>query len=95
MRTCNRSPLPRFSASRASRVRRSSSPRTWPAGGGTATLPLAPAPFAAMFGGLAQFAAGMWAYRARDAIATPAHGTWGSLRPIEPEWAEPDVKLGQ
>jgi uncharacterized protein len=37
------------------------------------------APFAAMFGGLAQFVAGMWAYRARDAIATLAHGTWGSF----------------
>src|SRR5690242_2521946 len=32
-----------------------------------------------MFGGLAQFMAGMWAYKARDAIATLAHGTWGSF----------------
>jgi succinate-acetate transporter protein len=32
-----------------------------------------------MFGGLAQFLAGMWAYKARDAIATLAHGTWGSF----------------
>jgi len=32
-----------------------------------------------MFGGLVQFLAGMWAYRARDAIATLAHGTWGSF----------------
>jgi succinate-acetate transporter protein len=32
-----------------------------------------------MFGGLAQFVAGMWAYRARDAIATLAHGTWGAF----------------
>jgi uncharacterized protein len=46
---------------------------------GTASSPLALAPFAAMFGGLAQFMAGMWAYRARDAIATLAHGTWGSF----------------
>src|ERR671925_1934301 len=46
---------------------------------GTPTSPLALAPFAAMFGGLAQFMAGMWAYRARDAIATLAHGTWGSF----------------
>lgn len=46
---------------------------------GTSTSPLALAPFAAMFGGLAQFAAGMWAYKARDAIATLAHGTWGSF----------------
>jgi len=36
-------------------------------------------PFAAMFGGLAQFLAGMWAYRARDTLATAMHGTWGSF----------------
>ncbi|HEY5390216.1 MAG TPA: GPR1/FUN34/YaaH family transporter [Solirubrobacteraceae bacterium] len=36
-------------------------------------------PFAAVFGGLAQFLAGMWAYRARDAIATAMHGMWGSF----------------
>jgi len=36
-------------------------------------------PFAAMFGGLAQFLAGMWAYRARDGIATAMHGMWGSF----------------
>jgi uncharacterized protein len=46
---------------------------------GTSHSPLALAPFAAMFGGLAQFMAGMWAYRARDAVATLAHGTWGSF----------------
>jgi succinate-acetate transporter protein len=46
---------------------------------GTSDSPLALAPFAAMFGGLAQFLAGMWAYRARDAVATLAHGTWGSF----------------
>src|ERR671923_252609 len=46
---------------------------------GTPKSPLALAPFAAMFGGVAQFMAGMWAYRARDAIATLAHGTWGSF----------------
>jgi succinate-acetate transporter protein len=46
---------------------------------GTSQSPLALAPFAAMFGGLAQFMAGMWSYRARDAIATLAHGTWGSF----------------
>ena len=46
---------------------------------GTPTLGLTLAPFAAMFGGLAQFAAGMWAYKARDGIATLAHGTWGSF----------------
>jgi succinate-acetate transporter protein len=36
-------------------------------------------PFAAFFGGVAQFLAGMWAYRARDAVATAMHGTWGSF----------------
>ncbi len=36
-------------------------------------------PFAAMFGGVAQFAAGMWAYKARDGIATAMHGMWGSF----------------
>lgn len=36
-------------------------------------------PFAAAFGGVAQFAAGMWAYKARDAIATATHGMWGSF----------------
>ena len=46
---------------------------------GTPTSGLTLAPFAAMFGGLAQFAAGMWAYKARDGIATLAHGTWGSF----------------
>src|SRR5581483_7752269 len=46
---------------------------------GSPTSPLVIAPFAAMFGGLAQFVAGMWAYKARDAIATLAHGTWGAF----------------
>ena len=36
-------------------------------------------PFAAFFGGLAQFLAGMWAYKARDAVATAMHGMWGSF----------------
>jgi uncharacterized protein len=35
--------------------------------------------FAAFFGGLAQFLAGMWAFRARDAIATAMHGMWGAF----------------
>jgi hypothetical protein len=34
-------------------------------------------PFAATLGGLAQFLAGMWAYGARDGIATAMHGMWG------------------
>lgn len=37
------------------------------------------APFALFFGGLAQFLAGMWSYRARDGLATAMHGTWGSF----------------
>src|SRR5205823_4260529 len=37
------------------------------------------APFALFFGGLAQFTAGMWAYRARDAVATAMHGMWGAF----------------
>jgi succinate-acetate transporter protein len=36
-------------------------------------------PFAATFGGIAQFLAGMWAYRARDGVATAMHGTWGAF----------------
>jgi len=36
-------------------------------------------PFAAIFGGLAQFFAGMWAYKARDAVATAVHGMWGAF----------------
>jgi len=36
-------------------------------------------PFAALFGGLAQFLAGMWAFKARDGLATAVHGTWGSF----------------
>lgn len=47
--------------------------------GNTTTSPLFLFPFAAIFGGLAQFTAGMWAYRARDALATAMHGTWGSF----------------
>jgi succinate-acetate transporter protein len=36
-------------------------------------------PFAAMFGGVAQLLAGMWAFRVRDTIATAMHGMWGSF----------------
>ncbi len=36
-------------------------------------------PFAAFFGGAAQLLAGMWAYRARDGLATAMHGTWGAF----------------
>src|SRR5262249_37566331 len=37
------------------------------------------APFVIVFGGLAQFIAGIWAYRARDGMATALHGLWGSF----------------
>src|SRR5947209_1298350 len=46
---------------------------------GSAATPGYLFPFAAFFGGLAQFTAGMWAYRARDAVATAMHGMWGSF----------------
>jgi succinate-acetate transporter protein len=46
---------------------------------GTDKSPLYLAPFAATFGGVAQFLAGMWPYRARDAIATAMHGMWGAF----------------
>jgi succinate-acetate transporter protein len=36
-------------------------------------------PFAATFGGIAQFTAAIWAYRARDGLATAMHGTWGAF----------------
>jgi hypothetical protein len=36
-------------------------------------------PFAALFGGLAQFLAGMWSYHARDGLATAMHGMWGAF----------------
>ncbi len=37
------------------------------------------APLAALFGGVAQFAAGMWSFKARDGLATAMHGMWGSF----------------
>lgn len=36
-------------------------------------------PFAAFFGGLAQFLACIWAFRARDGVATAVHGMWGTF----------------
>lgn len=41
--------------------------------------PLRFIPFAAIFGGLAQFLASMWAYKARDGMATALHGSWGAF----------------
>jgi succinate-acetate transporter protein len=46
---------------------------------GNADTPLILFPFALTAGGIAQFLAGMWAYRARDAVATAIHGIWGSF----------------
>jgi succinate-acetate transporter protein len=46
---------------------------------GNTTTPTFLFPFAAMTGGLAQFLAGMWAYRARDGLATAMHGIWGAF----------------
>lgn len=46
---------------------------------GTAQTSMVLWPFAAFFGGLAQFLAGMWAYKARDGVATAMHGMWGSF----------------
>lgn len=36
-------------------------------------------PFVMTFGGVAQFLAAMWAFKARDGLATAFHGTWGSF----------------
>jgi succinate-acetate transporter protein len=46
---------------------------------GNELTPLILFPFALTAGGLAQFLAGMWAYRARDAVATGIHGMWGAF----------------
>lgn len=46
---------------------------------GSAQTDLYLAPMAAIFGGVAQFAAGMWSFKARDGVATAMHGTWGSF----------------
>jgi succinate-acetate transporter protein len=46
---------------------------------GSSTTPDYIFPFAAFFGGLAQFLAGMWAFKARDGLATAMHGMWGSF----------------
>lgn len=46
---------------------------------GNAASPTMVFPFALMLGGVAQFLAGMWAYRARDGLATAMHGIWGTF----------------
>lgn len=47
--------------------------------GNATTSQLILMPFIFFFGGVAQFLAGMWSYRARDAMATAVHGMWGSF----------------
>jgi succinate-acetate transporter protein len=42
-------------------------------------------PFAAVFGGVAQFCAGMWAYKAKDGVGTAMHGTLGLV--LDRLWA--------
>jgi uncharacterized protein len=52
----------------------------WMAGWyGNAATPVSLYPFVTLFGGLAQFLAAMWSYRARDGLATAVHGMWGSF----------------
>lgn len=52
----------------------------WQAGWyGNASTGMVIAPFCFFFGGLAQFLAGMWSYRARDGLATAMHGMWGAF----------------
>ena len=46
---------------------------------GSSTAPEYLFPFVALFGGLTQLLAGMWAFKARDGLATALHGTWGSF----------------
>ena len=46
---------------------------------GSPSTPLFLAPFWLTFGGIAQLLAGMWAYRARDGLATAMHGMWGAF----------------
>jgi len=46
---------------------------------GSSGTPLYLAAFVALFGGFAQFIAGMWAFKARDSVATAIHGSWGAF----------------
>jgi succinate-acetate transporter protein len=47
--------------------------------GDSVTTPAFLAPFAATFGGVAQSIAGIWAFKARDSLATAMHGAWGAF----------------
>jgi succinate-acetate transporter protein len=51
----------------------------WAGWYGSATSPLYLFPWVAFVGGLAVFLAGMWAYRARDGVATALFGVWGAF----------------
>src|SRR5437660_318501 len=46
---------------------------------GNAASPLLIFPFATAAGGIAQGAAALWAYKARDGLATAIHGIWGAF----------------
>src|SRR5436309_10867535 len=46
---------------------------------GNGTSPLLIFPFAAAAGGIAQGAAALWSYKARDGLATAVHGIWGAF----------------
>lgn len=46
---------------------------------GTSTSPETLFPFVAAIGGVAQGVAAVWAYRARDVLATALHGSWASF----------------
>src|SRR5437588_11597713 len=46
---------------------------------GKATSPLLIFPFATAAGGIAQGAAALWAYKARDGMATAIHGIWAAF----------------
>jgi uncharacterized protein len=46
---------------------------------GTRTSPLLIFPFATAAGGIAQGAAALWAYEARDGLATAVHGIWAAF----------------
>jgi succinate-acetate transporter protein len=53
---------------------------TWFAGGwGGAASPASFFEFILLFGGVGQFAAALWSYRARNAVAAALHGSWGAF----------------
>jgi succinate-acetate transporter protein len=53
---------------------------SWFAGGwGTAKSPQTFFPFLLLFGGVGQFGAAMWSYRARNAVAAALHGSWAAF----------------